>query len=98
MITPMDDVVRCPGCEANLTLPSDATGQTVQCPRCQNLFDVHRPVSSITASVVVPPPDAREPDDELLNDQRPICFPDAISGKRKAICAISLLSICMISF
>jgi hypothetical protein len=34
----MEEVVRCPECDASLTLPSVAAGQAVQCSRCQNSF------------------------------------------------------------
>src|ERR1043166_6371717 len=98
MIAAMDDAVRCPGCNASLELPSAVAGQTVQCPRCENVFEPHRPGSPLAASVVVPPSYTGESDEEVLHDQRPICSPDPFSGKWKAILAVCLLGICMISF
>jgi hypothetical protein len=38
----MEETVRCSGCQAQLTLPSLPPGQTVQCPRCQHVFEPFR--------------------------------------------------------
>jgi hypothetical protein len=35
----MTESTICPGCEANLALPVLPKGQTVQCPRCQRVFE-----------------------------------------------------------
>ena len=46
----MDDTVRCPSCEANLTLPSVAAQAPAQCPRCKALI---APQHAIAAAPII---------------------------------------------
>jgi Domain of unknown function (DUF4328) len=48
----MDGTVVCPGCQAQLTLPTLPAGQTVQCPRCRHVFEPFQ--QRIAAKVAVP--------------------------------------------
>jgi len=36
----MRDTLRCPGCDAELTLPASSADQSVQCPRCRRAFRI----------------------------------------------------------
>jgi hypothetical protein len=69
----VDETVVCPGCEAQLVLPSLPAGQTVQCPRCQRVFEPfrqRRPAPIAAPPVVVAEDD--DPCDEPRDLQRPL--------------------------
>ena len=51
----MDETVRCPGCQASLALPPVPAGQTVQCPRCQRVFEPFAPRGDAGITVAAPP-------------------------------------------
>ena len=59
----MEETVLCPGCQAQLMLPALPRGQTVQCPRCQRVFEPFRQhgkpsVAAAPKSVVAPAAEA----------------------------------------
>jgi hypothetical protein len=98
----MDETVRCPGCQAHLTLPSVPAGQTVQCPRCRQVFEPARQRARSTAAPSPPSGTAREIiedfDDDTPADARLFGRPEPLRGERKATIAIVMLAACILSY
>jgi len=86
------ETVVCPGCQAELVLPILPDGQTVQCPRCQHVFDpaLRRP----QPAPPLPPPTPR---DESADD--PFHFPpvprryEPLVGQWKASAAMIAVAV-----
>jgi hypothetical protein len=93
----MDETVRCPGCQAQLTLPSLPAGQTVQCPRCRQVFEPARQRARSTAAPSPPSGTAREIiddfDDDTRDDARLFGRPEPLRGERKAAIAVLMLAV-----
>jgi Domain of unknown function (DUF4328) len=92
----MNATIACPGCDADLLLPTLPPGQTVQCPRCQHVFEpAHRqPVSPVQA------PKSRPVDafpDQPLEPFSPPRF-RPLAGVWTAIFATIMLSASVLSY
>jgi hypothetical protein len=108
----MDETVWCPGCQARLTLPSLPAGQTVQCPRCRQVFEPYGQRSK--PAVIVEPPAplsiiqvhngtvqdeiADLADDGTADDPRLVGRPEPLRGERRATIAIVMLAACILSY
>ena len=96
----MEDTLRCPGCQAQLLLPSLPAGQTVQCPRCQNVFEPF--AQRARAAPAAAPPVARAVsvriEDETLDDPRRWKKPEPMRGGWKAPVAMVMLMLSIASF
>src|SRR5262249_25463698 len=98
----MQKTLRCPGCEAELTLlASDAARG--QCPRCRCAFDLprHTPTTALTADAPLPLPGhgaMANLDDDLPADLRTLVRPDPLTGEGKALLAMCGLACSVISY
>lgn len=90
----MNETVACPNCRADLVLPVLPLGQTVQCPRCQHVFEpAHRRAQPTHAAPVVR---RRTPDDEPIDDSPPPFRP--LTSEWKAIAAMAFLGASLLSY
>jgi Domain of unknown function (DUF4328) len=95
----MNETIACPGCEAELVLPILPAGQTVQCPRCQHVFEpaARRARAVAATSISRRRPVDDTPDEQL--DQSPTRPPRfrPLTGEWKAPAAMIALALCVVS-
>src|ERR1043165_5392054 len=97
----MDDTIVCPGCQARLTLPPLAEGQTVQCPRCRNVFGpkgLHTSTAGTSTLLVRSTASQIDSTDEEPLARRLLIPPMAPRGEWKATLAMVMLAVSMLSF
>ena len=94
----MNEKLVCPGCQAQLVLPLLSEGQTVQCARCQQVFEPFRQRATEPVPVIAPSSDVDERDAESLDYPGLPLRPEPVRGKGKAMLAMIVLGACMISF
>ncbi len=94
----MHDTLRCPGCGADLTLPNLPTGQDVQCPRCQTIFEPKRAATNAPLPLRKRPILLDESDDDWPRDPRSLVRPDPLIGQWKAVVAGVALASSVLSY
>ena len=89
----MNETVVCTCCQAQLVLPGLPAGQTVQCPRCQHVFEPFRQHAGPVAAVA-----PRFAEDDTEDEPRGIVRPLPLAGEKLAVTAIWLLGVCCLFF
>lgn len=83
----MEETVLCPFCDAKLTLPTSADGQTAQCPRCRRDFEPGRKRAAAASSSSSKPAETRR---EPRGAQ-------PLGGEWKATLLLALLAGCILA-
>src|ERR1051325_3280842 len=99
----MQETLRCPGCQAELTLTaSDA--RSGQCPRCRSVLDLTPAAGNTALTAASPLPTARylhtkaDLDDDMPDDLRTLVRPDPLTGEWRAILAAFVLTFSVFSY
>src|SRR5947209_1264547 len=76
----MHTIVKCPGCERPLRIPSNAEGRTAQCPACSGTFTARSaatlpPIVALDSALADKPLPTRPPDMTPLPDRPPLRNP-----------------------
>jgi hypothetical protein len=94
----VNDTIACPNCAAQLQLPGLAAGQTVQCPRCQHVFE---PAPRDSAAMPTAPIlRRRAPEDypeEPIDDSTPPRY-QPLLGEWKSLAAVFVLAASVLSY
>jgi hypothetical protein len=93
----MAETVTCPACQAGLTLPALPKGQTVQCPRCQHIFEPGH-ISPPRSFTVPSKPIAESAANGFDYDLPPVTRYQPLRGQWKAWAAIGLLALSVLSY
>jgi Zn-finger nucleic acid-binding protein len=90
----MEDALRCPGCAAELRLPSTSNAESVQCPRCRRVFVTNeRATTAITKVAPLPGEKPTPNDDHELFDEGKILVPmRRLRGRSLAFAARLLIA------